>query len=205
MMRLLLAVLMLSTFALPAHAQRVDTRRYLVGDQSEGPLCRFTAIPELRLSHRPDSPADLATWQPEGTPVSRARALNLTLLFVRGPEEKALVSAIGFTLYMPSAFASPPVSARVFVDGNDALETFAFRAGRKPPPGERQLYHVNPVGSLDAQRFAGRLAGAKEAAVELLDAKGAVLARYAWDVAEARRIPELLELVHWRCDSPDRG
>ncbi len=191
--------------AQPAFAQRVDTRRYEVGDGSETVACRFNAARNLKLERTRQGDRVIAVWEVEGTPAGPARSASLGLMLQPDADEAVVATAIGFVLRTQTEFASPPVRARVTVDGSQPAIEFGFHAGRKFEPGVGRFYRIEPVGRLSAQQFGEASIRSKQVGIELFDAKEAAVGRFTWDMTKSERIAELLLLTHWSCTSKDRG
>ena len=104
-MRLILAVATFAALALPAHAQRVDTRQIDIRETAAGRTCSFNAYPDITLvDARKGRDANLATWRKsaQGLPAGDTTA-RMELIF--GPadigERKWMtppVLGLGFTI-----------------------------------------------------------------------------------------------------------
>ena len=197
-MRIVLAVIAL-TAATPALAQRVDTRRMDIhpGPAAHFDNCGFTAVEALRLQEfGEDSSKAVASWfVPADNVAPGAATLHMAFAPVPGDASSTTVAI----LHAEIRLAGTPASARLRIEGQDSKLVLAVAA--TDAPGR---YLVEPRES-DRDAMIDWLVAATSAESEPLDRSGASLGRFVFDVHELRRIPELLELVRWRCTSPDRG
>ncbi len=199
-MRLLIAAFALASIASPTQAQRVDTRRI---DIHIAPIdhfanCAFTAVTGLRLRELgTDASFATASWSMPAKG-SDDRGTVLQVSFEREQEDlsKTAVLVAGILVAMPPG-APRPASTHVLLDGNDSGAAFGIS------DSSSGKYIVNPVPKL-LSIYANRLVRAQTAEPDLFGPSGASLASYRFDVRQLRRIPELLDLVHWSCTSPDR-
>lgn len=199
-MRLAIATaVVIAACVTPAAAQRVDTRRYLVGGPGTGQVsCRFTANKYFKLEHAPNGTHSIAEWMAwaAGTEASQGLMLEVVLARRAGTDD-AGVAAAGFEIPVARrAFSRPVVSTRILIDGLDS---------GIPTRLERRLrtLRVFPLEGR-AQVFGQRLMDAKTATLELLDGHRALVRSYTWDVDRFDDDVERVQLVHWNCSSPDR-
>lgn len=186
-MRLLLTAGALLLLASPAFAQRVDTRRYDIADNEDSVRCRFRAIDTLGL---------LVPHGPEGGPIAQWFSAKddhalLSIDFVPGADKAATV--LGLNLAVPQLPGLE--TTRLYIDGKDSHAVL-----------ERDDSPLILFRAFDGSAaLVAQMMTAREIRFDLIDARGKTLRGYRWDISKLRRVPELLELVQWSCNSPDRG
>ncbi|MBO9713743.1 hypothetical protein [Sphingomonas sp.] len=192
----LLAATVLVLLPSAALAQRVDTRRSEVTKSADGTMCRFNGVSGLQLSE-PLGAAPGAVWELNAIEAGANRRVNLLFLFLQGGNGAFGVAAkpLGIDLGDP-ALTARVASATLSLDDNP--QSFAF-VRKAEAEGPDLLFTGDP------DRFVEILAETQTARLELALEPGASPVTFHWNVRKFRDIPELLDLVHWSCTSPDRG
>ncbi len=201
-MRLILAVATFAALALPAHAQRVDTRQIDIRETAAGRTCSFNAYPDITLvDARKGRDANLATWRKsaQGLPAGDTTA-RMELIF--GPadigERKWMtppVLGLGFTIRADATLTRDAVAgARFSIDGGPPI-ALQYNASRT-----NLIFPVSP----DADTIAYRMIefNRKTADLEILGANGATLRRYSFDISRLNAGVEVVSIVGWTCDDP---
>lgn len=192
-MRILLTALAL-TAACPAAAQDGEARVSDVIETSDGYRCRALDMPELSLSHDWRGGDRSALWE------GRAREAGAGDPRIRvsfhAPADRpssAVGSMLGFQFDMRRApLRAPAKSALIRLD-NIADPTIRFEIqGSAASLG---------IAVVDRQReeLALRLIGVSIVELDLIDASGASLGRFSWDIRRLRRVEEVLRVINWSC------
>jgi hypothetical protein len=198
-MRFTLTALALCAIALPASAQRVDTRRYDIEKNEAGVTsCQFRAVDGLTLWDLGHSGADNgALWQVRATGHEASEtdgpAFNISLDHEGGSD---VPHRFYVSFSMPEGIEKLAFT-RLFLDDRDV-------GGPPTPVGSGDAMAVDMI----AQNQAALLNALPEASVmrlDLYDAKAVRIESFSFEVIRFRRIAELLDLVHWQCQTPDRG
>jgi hypothetical protein len=201
-MRLLAAIAALTIAALPAHAQRVDTRQIDIRETASGRTCSFNAYPDITLiDTRKGRDGNIATWRKSarGLPAKDTSA-RMELIF--GPagigEGKWMtppVLGLGITIRADATLTRESVAgARLSIDG-EAPIALQYNASRT-----NLIFAVNR----DADTVAHRMIefNRKTADLEILDANGGTLRRYSFDISRLNAGVEVVSIVGWTCDAP---
>lgn len=192
-MRILLALAAL-TAACPAAAQDGEARVSDVIETSDGYRCRALEMPELSLSHDWRGTDRSASWE------ARAREAGagdprIRVAF-RAPADSptsALGSMQGFTFDMRRApLRAPAKSALLRLDG------ISEPAVRFEIQGSGTSLGVAVV-ERQREELAARLMSVSIVELDLVDASGASLGRFSWDVRRLRRVEEVLQVINWSC------
>lgn len=186
-MRLLLSVIALCAVALPAMAQRVDTRRYDLRDVDGITACKFNAVDGLMLTQFAAGPGTNAIWHGEA---------DGAVLDIGYAPQDGSARIVGFDLAVMDPGPAQR-TARLYLD--DQATSFALEPG-DTDHGFHFFLDQAQWGDIVQQMMTH-----STARLEMLDASGKLLHSYSWDIFKLRRIPELLDLVHWGCRTPDRG
>lgn len=192
-MRILLAAAAL-TAALPATAQESEARVSDVIETSDGYRCRALEMPELSLAHDWRGGDRSAVWE------ARAREAGvgdprIRVAFQAPPDRPsaALGSMQGFVLDMRRApFRAPAKSALLRLDG------ISEPAVRFDIEGSATSLSVAVV-ERQREELAARLMSVSIVELDLVDASGASLGRFSWDVRRLRRVEEVLQVINWSC------
>lgn len=197
-MRLALALAGLLA-ASPAFAQRIDTRVDDVAENADGYSCASHAYPGLHLIYDWRGTDRSASWD---FPARESEAGDLRMLTAFQPDlDKPFgtaTSVLGFQLTLTRAsLAANPHAAHLRVDGKPDGTVFDLT-------GDRKSLTLSIV-ERQRQDLAERLMDANIVEIDLIDASGAQLGRFSWDVRSLRRAPELLQLINWSCKPSDGG
>lgn len=202
-MRLILAATAaFTTLALPAHAQRVDTRQIDIRETASGRTCSFNAYRDLTLiDTRKGRDANIATWRrpAQGLPATDASA-RMELIFTPariGAYQWMTppILGLGFTIRADAVLTRESVAgARLSIDGGPPI-ALQYSASRT-----NLIFAVNR----DIDQVAHRMIefNRKTADLEILDANGATLRRYSFDISRLNASVEVVSIVGWTCDAP---
>lgn len=186
-----------------AHAQRVDTRRTIVPTDDGSVACTFSAIPELELMETgaASPPSAVAAWSPRALDTPSGHRYDLKILFTPLDGSTTEANAVPFGIWANDlGRRKGPFDARLSLDGE--RDPFPLRTVLNGKRGAGGMLAIAPA---DASRFIKAISDSKEATLILVRRDHEPSETHHWDVFPFRRIPELLNLVHWRCTSPDRG
>lgn len=192
-MRLPIAVAVLTAFALPAAAQRLDTRRINVVETAELTSCGFNAYDRLVLTDVGKHDAGkFASWN--GAPAEDAK-VDLHLIWE--PAETNWRTppflGVGFTVPTDAGLSRDSVAgASVIVDGGKPIPLL-YNAS-----ANRLIFAANR----DTDNVGARIIGSDEVVLEILDSAGKALRRYSWDTRRLADAVETVSVVHWSCTTP---
>jgi hypothetical protein len=149
------------------------------------------------------------------------------LLFVPDPDHATLpfqttALPLGFTVWSDDGMLDKVRSVRVYIDGQvteiipemditpappapEPADEVVISTGRPRMGGGIKRVASWHYAQSQYEAVVAPMIAAKAMAFALFDERGKQIARYDWDVHKLRDIPELLDLVHWSCTSPDRG
>ena len=179
---------------LPAAASAQDDARVDdVVETSDGYKCRAHEMPELTLFHDWRGGDRSAVWE------GRAREAGSGDLRIRigfHPQVDrpsiAAPSLLGFQFDMPrTPLRARARSAHLRLDGISdpiVLEIEGNESWLSLAVAERQR-----------EELAQRLMGVSIVDIDLVDASGAPLGRFSWDVRRLRRVNEVLQIINWSC------
>lgn len=193
-MRNLLAASLFITF-LPAAAaaQDLDPRVDGVVETSDGYKCRAHEMPELSLSHDWRGSDRSATWEGGAREASGAE-MRVRIAFTPQVDRPTYAEPrmLGFELAMPrSPLRAPAKSAHLRLDGIADATVLELAGDVK--------YVSITVVERQRQELAERLMKVSIVEIDLVDATGAPLGRYSWDVRRLRRANEVLQIINWSC------
>jgi hypothetical protein len=192
MLILSIAALLLSQ-PLSAVAQEADARVTDVVETADGYRCRAQDMPELSLSHSWRGADRSATWEGRareaGTGDPRIR-IGFTPQVDR--PSVAVASIPGFQFDMRRApLRAPAKSAQLRLDGIP-------NATRLDVEGDARWFSVIVV-ERQREELAARLMSVSIVDIDLVDATGAPLGRFSWDIRRLRRAEEALQVINWSC------
>lgn len=191
-MRLILAAAALTALALPAQAQRLDTRRINIESDKYHTKCGFSSYPELTLVTTRNGNA--ASWvkAPEGVAPDAGVILSLAFSPAKGGWQRPAILVLMLTGPMDSG-VSAVARGRLRVDGEPGVpmsfssrpDKFMMMAGNN---GNEAVYSM--------------IDHSKRAEIDLLDSNGAVVRTYSWDTSRLADAVETVSVVGWSCTSP---
>ena len=199
-MRLILAAAF-TALALPAHAQRVDTRRIEIREMPSSTMCSFNAYRDLTLiDGAKGGHGKVATWRkaPEGSPLGERARLELVFEPAEAGEGKwrrPPILGLAFHAYADDTLTRDAIGgARLSIDGESPVE-LQYNASR-----DKFTFAV----ALDTEEVAHRLIkfGRKTAEVEIYDRQGTTIRRYTIDIDRLIDAVEIVSIVGWSCTSP---
>jgi len=193
MRNLFAATLLALSFPAAALAQEADSRVDDVVETSDGYKCRAHEMPELSLSHDWRGGDRSAIWE------GNAREANGTDMRVRiafTPQVDRPTYAeprmLGFELSMPRApLRAPAKSAHLRLDGISDATVLQLE-------GDSKFLSIAVV-ERQRQELAERLMSVSIVEIDLVDATGAPLGRYSWDIRRLRRANDVLQVINWSC------
>jgi len=194
MTRMVLAAAAFAAIALPAHAQRLDTRRNNVESDAYHTKCGFNAHPELVLVYTRTGKA--AAWKkaPDGAEPGDRTELNLVVAPGQGdwrhPDLVVLmISGYGDARLKPAAITR----GRLSVDGGAAVMLDPVSSDGK------FVLKLGPEGRETAHAM---IDGSKRVDLDLLDDHDGVLRSYSWDTHRLSDAVETVAVVGWSCATP---
>ncbi|MCW3847672.1 hypothetical protein OF829_10500 [Sphingomonas sp. LB-2] len=184
-----LAVLLPAT----AHAQEADPRVDDVVETSDGYKCRAHEMPELSLSHDWRGADRGAIWEGRAR---EAGAGDYRIRVAFHPQEDrpsvAAPALLGFEFNMPrTPLRAPAKSAHLRLDG--IADATPLQLEGDP------TYLSLAVAERQREELAQRLMAVSIVEIDLVDASGAPLGRYSWDIRRLRRSNEVLQVINWSC------
>ena len=184
-----LLAMLIPAAAFAQEEPRVDD----VVETSEGYKCRAHEMPELSLSHDWRGGDRSAVWETNAREANGSE-LRVRIAFVPQVDRPTYAEPrmLGFDLAMPrSPLRAPAKSAHLRLDGiSDAT---VLEVG-----GDQKFLSVAVV-ERQRQELAERLMKVSIVEIDLVDATGAPLGRYSWDVRRLRRANEVLQVINWSC------
>jgi hypothetical protein len=193
-MRYLIAA-MLVLVAVPAAAQRLDTRRAAIPGWAGA--CRFPSFPGLVL----DTKNGAAVWE---TPAREGSPVSQIMLLQRGKGTTLVPISIG--VRDDSHDFRGIEKGRIQIDGvvigaslvpMPYLEEMIMDAGLYPPRREAEWSVDWPATETGQLLQTGRTLD-----LIIYDDSDAIIYRSHWDLGTVRRIGGVLERVNWSCTGP---
>lgn len=191
-MRLPIAVAVLTAFALPAAAQRLDTRRIDIRETADAVTCGFNTYPQMTLNDASRSGSKVAAWT--GAPAEDAGA-RMKLVWQPGETNWRTPPflGVGFTVPTDAGLNRDSVTgASVIVDGGKPIPL------RYNASANRLIFSANR----DTDNVGARIIGSDAVVLEILDSAGKALRRYSWDTRRLADAVETVSVVHWSCTTP---
>ncbi|MEZ0242178.1 MAG: hypothetical protein ACAH11_02305 [Sphingomonas sp.] len=186
-MRLVLAAAALTAIALPAAAQRLDTRVREVHTTADGTSCRLNANIYVRLD---ESRGEAVLAQP---PIEDDPQNSVALVMTFSAHGGA--SVVGLQILPHSGIDRPPlVSARLLIDGTDSGAKLSLLGDLDHT---ERGYITVPEG--DRGPIARRLFNARWFEFEVIDKASPEPRRYRFDALRIRDVVEVLEIIHYSC------
>ena len=193
MRNLLAAALFIALLPAAASAQDLDSRVDDVVETSDGYKCRAHEMPELSLSHDWRGGDRGATWEGSAREASGAD-MRVRIAFSPQVDRPSYAEPrmLGFELSMPRApLRAPAKTAHLRLDGISDATVLEIAGDVK--------YLSIAVVERQRQELAERLMKVSIVEIDLVDATGAPLGRYSWDVRRLRRANEVLQIINWSC------
>ncbi|MES2444113.1 MAG: hypothetical protein V4574_14895 [Pseudomonadota bacterium] len=199
---MLIAAALLGMLATPAAAQHIDTSLSERVVEEDGTVsCRFTAIPELQPMQMPDG-RQRWLWARAALEHDSAarRYIALAVWFLPASDGGSAASSLEMLSIINEheAFARPVAAARLLIDGKDSGLPLRLEGTLRTAPGARNTLRLRP-GPGQGPQFATLLIPASSTQLDLLDADGAIVRSFHWDVRSLRRVTPLLDRVDWKC------
>jgi hypothetical protein len=197
MMRLILAAATLIALALPAYAQRLDTRVREVTRSPGEVACRLNANDGMKIETGVAKSLPMATLLQR--PVETAPGIVPRLGFILEPGNGERFSIeirfFAFTILdMRLSPAPPPAKVRVLIDGEDSGLALIVHADRRSP---NDIFVEVPEA---AQASAGeRIVHARAIDVEVTNRDGTVT-RYRFDGLRMAEAVEIVGLIRFSCE-----
>lgn len=197
-MRPIVLAAALAGFALPAQAQRIDTRVRELKTYEGQIMCIGHANRDLQLFHDPDGRnAHGKLFQ---RPVAPDPVMDVTMGLAFQPREGTRhgvgTQLMGIQVRLGTVTLDAPIAGgRLILDGTPvAWEPIVGPAHRNA----NIMYVLAPP----ADRFTlgERVLATRWIDVELLDASGTVLRRYRYDGARMDEAAETLSIINWSCN-----
>lgn len=193
MLTLSIAAVLLAATAPAFAAQEADARVTEVVETSDGYKCRAQDLPELSLSHSWRGGDRSATWE------GRAREAGngdprIRIAFAPQVDRPsvAVASIPGFQFDMRRApLRAQAKSAQLRLDGIP-------NATRLDVEGSASWFSVIVV-ERQREELAARLMSVSIVDIDLVDASGAPLGRFSWDIRRLRRTEDMLQVINWSC------
>jgi len=187
-MRLVLAAALVAFAALPAAAQRVDTRVIDARDLGDGEArCRFNAVPDMTLFVSKTPNRTYAEW----THKARDGDATLHALFAPAPPPQISATVDAFELPPGPQFGALD-RAELYLDADPKPIPLAVSWSRSAIAPIRL---TPPDDSLaEAMRYTD------VASLRLLDRAGARIASYEFWIGDLQDVWEIPTILHWRCD-----
>lgn len=176
-----------------APAQESDARVDDVVETSDGYKCRAHEMPELSLSHDWRGGDRNATWEGSARETSGAE-MHVRVAFTPQVDRPSYAEPrmLGFEFAMPrTPLRAPAKSAHLRLDGISDATVLEVAGDQK--------YVSIAVVERQRQELAERLMKISIVEIDLIDATGAPLGRYSWDVRRLRRANEVLQIINWSC------
>ena len=192
-MRKLIATAALAVLFPAAASAQEDPRVDDVVETSDGYKCRAHEMPELSLAHDWRGSDRSATWEGNARETNGAE-MRVRIAFTPQVDRPTYAEPrmLGFELSMPRApLRAPAKSAHLRLDGIADATVLEIQGDQK--------YVSIAVVERQRQELAERLMKVAIVEIDLVDATGAPLGRYSWDVRRLRRSNEVLQVINWSC------
>ncbi len=185
-MRLVLAAA-LTFAALPAHAQRVDTRVIDVRDMAGGGMrCRFNAVPDMEMFVSATPNGTYAEW----THKARDGDAVLHALFAPAAPPQISATVDAFTVPDDDRFRGLE-RAELYLDADP--KPVVLGIGRSAAASQ-PIRLVPPDDSLaEAMRYTDVVS------LRLLDHAGNRIASYEFWIGDLQDVWEIPTIIHWKC------
>lgn len=184
-MRLIFAAAALTILALPAAAQRLDTRVTNVWAAPHGTNCRLSANGNVRLD---ESRAQAILSQP---PIEDDSRYSVALTMTFSPHTGA--SAVGLEI-IPIGTNDRPVSAKLLIDGTDSGVALSLHGDY-----DHMERGDATVPEADRAQVARRILAARWVELDVIDGDSPKPRRYRFDALRIRDVAEILEIIHYSC------
>jgi len=176
-----------------ASAQDADSRVDDVVETSDGYKCHAHEMPELSLSHDWRGSDRSAIWEGSARETSGSD-MRVRVAFAPQVDRPSYAEPrmLGFELSMPRApLRAQPKTAHLRLDGIADATVLQLEGDQK--------YVSIAVVERQRQELGERLMKVAIVEIDLVDATGAPLGRYSWDIRRLRRANEVLQLINWSC------
>lgn len=195
-MRLILAAAALTALALPASAQRLDTRRVDIKTVGDRTTCGFNAYPGMTLVENKDLRTVILGLPAEGAQPDIGPTMSLLFGQAQDWRRPAVMGILLGGRGSATLKADAIFSGRLRVDGGPAFALFATNGD-----GNGETFTMISDMAINPAIYA-MIDHSQRVDVDLLDARGKVLRSFNWDTRRVSDAVETVSVVGWSCTSP---